>query len=183
MTQRKFKLHTTVLTAILSTPDTELKDIFLEGLKLIRHEPSILDRIGFDIDQAAKEKKAMRLSDRSWYEDLNGILPGCEWIRGAVAFDPDKLTLFEGRPRLLDPESVFLLMLCRAHLDSVTSRQAADRLKDSILIQTYFEARGMRLPSANTILDNINAVTNDTREYIFKSQMKMIMRSGFHYCL
>ena len=94
-------------TAILSTPDTELKDIFLEGLKLIRHEPSIPDRIGFDIDQAAKEKKAMRLSDRSWYEDLNGILPGCEWIRGAVAFDPDKLTLFEGRPRLLDPESVF----------------------------------------------------------------------------
>ena len=178
MTQRKFKLHTSVLGAILNTPDTELKDIFLEGLKLLEQEPSILYKIDVDIDSAAKEKKALRLADQKWFSDLNGWLPGCEEVGNSMVVDPDKLLLFEGRPRLLDPESVFLLMLCRAHLDSVTSKQAVDRLKDSILIQTYFEARGMRLPAANTVLDNINAVTNETRDYIFKSQMGMIMKSG-----
>ena len=179
MTQRKFKLHTTVLTAIINTPSTELKDIFLEGLKLLQFDPSILDRIACDIDKAAKEKKMMRLADQAWYEQLNGTFPGCESLCAAVDFDSAKLCLFEGRPRLLDPESVFLLMMCRAHLDSVTSKQAVDRMKDSILIQTYFEALGMKLPSANTVLDNINAVTNETRETIFKSQMRMIMESGF----
>ena len=36
----------------------------------------------------------------------------------------------------------------------------------------------MKLPAPNTVFDNINAVTNDTREYIFKSQIRMIMESG-----
>ncbi len=178
MTQSKFKFHTTVLTAIINAPATELKDIFLEGLKLLKYDPSILDRIGWDIDKTAKEKKAMRLADQEWYEQLNGTLPGYEALCAVVDLDLEKLCLFQGRPRLLDSESVFILLLCRAHLNSVTSKQAVDRMKDSILLQTYFEARGMRLPAANTVLDNINAVTNDTRDYIFKSQMRMIMEAG-----
>lgn len=178
MTQSKFIFRPTVLTAILNSPATELKEIFLEGLKLLQFDPSILERIACDLEKAAKEKKAVRLADQGWYEQRNLTLPGFEVLCTIMAINPDDLYLFEGRPRLLDPESVFLLMMCRGHLDSVTSKQAADRLKDSRLIQNYFEARFMKLPAPNTIFDNINAVTNETREYIFKSQIRMLMESG-----
>ncbi len=178
MAQSEFKLPNTVLTAILNSPDTELKEIFLEGFKLLRFDPLILDRIAKDINRTAKEKKAMRLTDQAWYSQLSGTFPGFESLCKVEDFDPETLCLLEGRPRLMDPESIFFLMMCRGHLDSVTSKQAADRLKDSALIRNYFEARSMKVPAPNTIFDNINAVTNDTRDYIYESQMRMIMESG-----
>lgn len=177
MAQNKLQLHLETLTAILNAPDTELKDIFLEGLKLLKFDPEILVRIARDIEFAAKHKKANRLEDQAYYEQLSGTMPGLELFLSE--WNTDNLYLLEGRPRLLDPEATFLLMMCRAHLDSVTSKQAIDRIKDSRVVEAYFLARGMRLPASNTVCDNINAVTNATRDYIYKSQMRMIMDSGF----
>ena len=175
----KLKLNNIKDVIVDSVPDTELRNIFLEMVSLVEYDPSILDKIEEDVDRAAKKKKAARLAEKRWYDNRNRILPECEKFMGEDEnYNPDNLTLLDGRPRLLDPLSVFFLMMCRAHLNSVTSRQAVDRLKDSILVHTYFKTRGMRLPSTNTILENINFVTNDTRTYIFKVQIKMIMESG-----
>jgi hypothetical protein len=53
-------------------------------------------------------------------------------------------------------------MMTQARLNSVTSKQAIDRIKDSIMINRYFEEKGMRLPSANKMLDYINAVSSES---------------------
>ena len=34
------------------------------------------------------------------------------------------------------------------------------------------------MPSANTILDHINAISNETREYAFQAQLRKIMDEG-----
>ena len=99
MTQSKFKLQTTAHTAIINSPDTELKEIFLESCKLLRFDPSILDRIALDIDLAAKAKKATRLPDQVWREHLSGTFPGFESLCATAEFDPDNHYLLEGRPR------------------------------------------------------------------------------------
>lgn len=176
MAQIKFKFQASKTEAIINTPDTELKDIFLQGLELIRYDASILERIEQDLDKAAKKKKAMRLADMKWYMNRNGVLPGFKLLGDEMDIPPDSLNLLDGRPRSLDPEAVFLLLMCRAYLGSITSKRAYDRLKDSILIQTYLDSRNMRLPSPNTLLDYINAISNETREYIFKVQIQWIVK-------
>ena len=178
MTQKKLNLKNSVLTAIVDSPDTELKEIFLQALRLVKLNPSILDMINWDLDKAAKEKKAMRLKDQEFYRKLTEVLPGYDSYCEEVEINPLELVLYDGRPRLLDAEAVFLLMMCKGHLDSVTSRSASDRLVDSLLIRNYFEARFKTLPAANTIFDSLNAVSNETREYIFKSQIEMIIQDG-----
>lgn len=178
MTQNKFSYRITTLTAILTSPESELKQIFLEGLKLLQFDSGILMRIAEDIDLAAKQKKATRLLDRAWYADLTGVIPGLEPYCAESVWEAEGLDLYEGRPRLLDPEVVFLLMMSRAHLDSVTSKRAVDRLRDSIVFNRYLESRGMKRPSGNTVLDALNAVTNETRDYIFRSELEMISDLG-----
>jgi len=135
-----------------------------------------LTQIEKDVNWIALNKKADRLKDRDWYYDQYGLLPIFDSIQKKAIYEPEKLRLAVGRPRLLDSEAVLLLMMCRAHLNSVSSIVATDRLRDSILIQRYFEAREMRLPSANTILDYINAITEQTRDYIYRSQIKMVFQ-------
>jgi hypothetical protein len=178
MTQSKLQIKSSALDAIIMAPETELKEILIETLKLIRINPEILARIDHDIELEAKQQKIYRLEEKSWYENLNGTIPGI-----GLSFLPserirENMELKIGRPRLLDAESTFLMIMCRANLDSVKSKQAHDRLKDSKVVNDYFEARGMRLPSVNTILDHINAVSPETLEYVFNSQIRTIIAQG-----
>lgn len=174
MAQLKFKLEQRTLDVILSNQDTELKEILLEGIRLLDYDPGIVNQIQQDIDLHAKKKKAYRLEEKTWYLHLTGDLPGIDKIlRREIAVGDIKL--LNGRPRKLDAEAALLMMLVRAYFDSVTSTVAVERIVDSKLIDSYFESRGMEMPSANTILDHINAISNATREYIFQAQLRKIM--------
>ena len=176
MTQKNLNLKFNAISAIIDSPDSELKTIFIQAVRLIKFDPQIISRIQKDVNCIALKKKADRLKDRDWFFDQYGLLPIFDSPQKISAYEPENLRLLHGRPRLLDAESVFLLMMCRAHLNSVSSKVATDRLRDSILIKRYFEARGMRLPSSNTILDYINAITEQTHDYIYHAQIKMIVQ-------
>jgi len=177
MAQKKFRFKQNILDLILSFPDTEMKEIMLEGVHLLEFAPECLDGIAGDVDLLAKGKKADRIAERDWYLSLSLDLPGMQ--TGGVFPEAESLVLLDGRPRKLDAEAIFFLMLIRAHLDSVTSKAAVDRIVDSHLINAYFESRGMRLPSANTILDHLNAVSNDTRNFIFEKLITRIVSEGW----
>ncbi|MBN2031311.1 hypothetical protein JW824_13845 [bacterium] len=144
MAQKRFRFNQNVLSTILSFPETEMKEIMLEGVRLLEFTPECLDRIDSDIDRMAKGKKADRIAELEWYLRLTPDLPGMETEPEIPELET--LVLLDGRPRKLDAKATFFLMLIRAHLDSVTSRAAVDRIVDSQLINGYFECRGMRLP-------------------------------------
>lgn len=177
MAQKKFRFKQNVLNTILSFPDTEMKEIMLEGVHLLEFAPECLVRIGCDVDLMAKGKKADRVAEQNWYSNLTRELPGME-SAGEIP-EAESLMLLDGRPRKLDAEATFFLMLIRSHLDSVTSKAAVDRIVDSQLINAYFECRGMHLPSANTMLDHLNAVSNETRHFIFEKLVKRIISEGW----
>jgi len=178
MTLTNFLKYPDPYNAILACSDSELKDISLEALKLVQFDPHILELISRDIDLDAKNKKSDRIEEKRWYQQLTYQLPGLDFVRDDRPCAED-LELYDGRPRKMDSESTFLLMMVRAYLNSVTSKSAADRIRDSVLVNTYFEHRGMEVPSSNTILDHINAVSHETREYIFEVQMRKIMSDGW----
>jgi len=59
--------------------------------------------------------------------------------------ESDTLSLGVGRNRAMDAEAVFLMAMCRAHLDSLTSRTTRDRIDDSITLRDYaFPETGAR---------------------------------------
>lgn len=155
--------------------DTELKGIIVEGLEFFKESPEIKSMIEADIDAWALRKKQQRLEDKRWESARTSGLPLGDLP--AVSGE-DALQLQSGRPRLLDGESVFVLLLARGYYGSLSSCQAVDRMLDSILINTYFSSRSQPMPSNNCALDNLNAVNNQTRDHIFRAQLNYIKKKA-----
>ncbi|MCD4654133.1 transposase [bacterium] len=175
MAQKAISLTFCTRSAIVNSPDSEMKAIFLEGFELLETCPEILVRIQNDIDEIAKQKKRIRQADSSWYLSKTMMIPG---------FDHDEsvfkdLILQNGRPRKMDAESTFFMMLVRGLLDSVTSKTSVDRIIDSKLIHGYYKSRAMSIPAATTVHEYLQAVTNQTRGYIFEQGLKKIQTDGF----
>jgi IS5 family transposase len=180
MTQPKLITKMDARNQVLCAADTELKEIWLEGLRLLDFEPKICERVKEDIDLAAKQEKKARLLDQAWLAEMTRPLPGMEpmTVEELKELDAAELSLGTGRERLLDAEAVFMFMQCRAHLDSVTSKKAVDRLWDSQMLNDYLAARGMRLPTRTCVLGYLNAIRPETREFIFRAQLRMLMADG-----
>ncbi len=160
----KFDTH----TAIVNSPDTEMKEIFLEGLHVLQTHPDILVSIQADIDTRAIEKKRLRLADKAYVDAMTGsVFREC-----SDAPSEQTVILKDGRPRLLDAEAVFFMKLLRGHLSSVTSIVAVDRLMDSQLVQAYFQSKGQGVPAATTLHDALSALSPKTEEIIFDAVLK-----------
>jgi len=180
MAQLKLTTEMDARNCVRCAPDTELKEIWLEAFRLLDFDPKILEYIEKDIDLAAKQEKKTRLLDQAWLAEMTLPLPGLEpmTVEEFEAFDAAMLNLGTGRERRLDAEAAFLFMQCRAHLDSVTSHRAVDRLRDSQMVNDYLSARGMRLPTRTCILGYLNAIRPETRDSIFGAQLRMLVADG-----
>jgi len=154
-------------------PDIEFKGVIVEGLDFLKESPEIQSMIEADIDAWALRKKQQRLEDKRWESAHTSGLPLGDLP--AISGE-DALQLQSGRPRLLDGESVFVLLLARGYYGSLSSSQAVDRMLDSMLINAYFSSRNQPMPSHNCALDNLNAVNNQTRDHIFRVQLGYIKK-------
>ena len=156
----------------LPIPDCDTRNLLEEALKLLDFEPQILTRIETDQDHLAKKKKRLRKEDKRYMESMTLPLP--EIDLDAPPIVADELELEEGRPRM-DPEVVFMFMTLRGYYASLCSRKAIDRLRDSLVVNSCLQSRGLTLPGVSTIIDNLNAISNKTRDFILASQLKMIL--------
>jgi hypothetical protein len=161
--------------------DTTFNDILHEGFALLDKDPEILKRIEHDLDCYAMGKKAKRLADKAWL--VRQTLPlGLELQEFADSLDDSEeeieISLGVGRPRM-KPETVFLFMLFRGYFDSVSDVRATDRIIDSITIRHFFLNHGWgSLPKRSTIHDNIQAVSYETRNYIYRTQLADVKDQG-----
>lgn len=169
-----------VCEQILLCPNTELKEVVLEALHLWEKEPAICQLILRDLELAAKASKKGRMEDEAWLDEFTPSLPGLTGRTPADVrqLDPASLVLETGCPRRLDAEAVYIFMMCRGYLGSVTTRSAVDQLRDSILLQTYLCARHLLMPSRNCILTALNQISESTRTFIFDTQVKAFMAEG-----
>ncbi len=157
---------------ILSAPDTEFENFLSELDQLSEREPEILDKIEQDLEKYARNKKKERLEDKRWQEARNPSLSHLPVEDEELK--PEELRLEIGCPRM-SAFLVYLFMMIRGYLGSIKSQTAQIFLSESITLHLLLLNRGLKMPGASTILDNVNAVSNESRQFIFDAQIRMVL--------
>lgn len=180
MTQFTLTVHMDARNRVLCAPDTELKTIILEVFGLVDYDPSICKHIEEDMERAALAAKRKRLIAAAERAAATPALAGMLVFSAedAAAIDLRELELEVGRERLLDSKAVLVLAMCRAHLDSLSSKKAIDRIHDSRALQAYFEGRGLPLPSRSVMHEWVNCISEASYEHIFAAHLLMVRREG-----
>lgn len=166
---------TPVGNIFLPVPDTDFRDFLKQSEELVRFAPEILEAIEQDLDEHGKKKKKVRLADKRFVEELTGELPGIQVVESLVS--DSELRLDIGRPRL-PAYLAYIFLMIRGELGSVTRREDVTFIRESISLYSFLQERGYQMPKTTTILENINAVSNETRELIFESQLRFILEEG-----
>jgi IS5 family transposase len=152
--------------------DTELHQFLIETHKIVEFEPAILDRIESDLDAYGLEKKMVREADRRFRE---GQTPDLANLRIELRqIDPAKMTLEIGRPRL-ELYVVYLFLMLRGRFGGCKDQDARLLQEESITLHCWLENLGLTLPPASTLSENLNAVSNATRDFIHQAQMRYIL--------
>jgi hypothetical protein len=155
--------------------DSELHQFLNECHRIVEFDPAILDRIESDLRVHGLQKKLLREADRRF---LEGQTPDLTQLQIELRqVDPAKLELETGRPRL-DPYSVYLFLMLRGRLGGCKDQDARLLQEESMTLHWWLENLGLRLPPASTLSENLNAVSNATRDYLHKAQLRYIVDEG-----
>lgn len=160
----------------LDIPDSELVDYLQEAHQLVYREPIILAKLESDLDSYALGKKRMRLLDKEWELSQSRPLPNMQ--RRPVEINADELRLQGGRNRM-SPYLVYMFLLLRGFWSGVKCNDFKLLLSESKTIQLFLDNYNEgRMPGFSTISENINKVSNETLEFIFDAQIRMISDAG-----
>ena len=161
---------------LLPVPNTDFREYLDEIKSLANSFPEIITSIDSDLENHAKQKKALRLADQKFIENQTPNHPGLEFAESEII--PADLSLQAGRPRM-QPLLVFIFIMLRGFLGSVTDRQASRFISESMSLHALLHNLGIeKMPGSSTILDNVNAVTLSTREMIFDKQIELVVNEG-----
>lgn len=150
-------------------PDSDLSRLASEGYALATFDPRILTMIDRDRDAVAVSKKKQRLEDKEWLI-ARGKTPllsidgeGDDWA--------SDLELRTGRPRM-PVELVLIFILIRGYYGGFKDRKTAMLLLESKTVEILLSSMGLDMPGLSTILDNINAVSTATLDFILDVQIR-----------
>lgn len=172
----KNSLLSPICNMVLALPDSKLADFTRELLHLWVKYPEIQASIVLDLNMYAKQKKLMRLKDKQYELNKMDSLPGFDNSK-LVPDSANSLILEAGAPRTPDI-LVFLFMQLRGYWGSVSDAQAMDNMVESMTMSTILQNLSAKLPGRSTIIENINAVTNESREIIFECQLADVLDMG-----
>lgn len=157
----------------LPIPDTDFRSFLDEIDELVKFAPEIIEAIETDLEAYAQKKKKLRLEDKKFFERQTGDLPKLDVReRNLLA---KELKIAVGRPRM-PAYSVYVFLMIRGFLGSLTSKPARRFLQESMSLYGFLQSWGLRMPRATTILENVNLVSHATRELIFDKQIQMVIK-------
>jgi IS5 family transposase len=171
-TQEKVGENATLSNLFLPAPDTDFRDFLDEVDELARFAPEIIEAIEKDLDAYAREKKSLRLADKKFMESRTDDLPAMNIEERNILAAELKLAV--GRPRL-PADAVYVFLMIRGFLGSLTTKPARRFLRESMSLYGLLQARGLNLPAVTTILENVNLVSQATRELIFDKQIARVL--------
>ncbi len=155
--------------------DTELHEFLIQTHRIVEFAPAILEKIETDMNVHGLQKKLLRQADRRFLEgqtpDLNNLRVELRQV------DPAKMELEIGRPRM-EPYSVYLFLMLRGRNGGCKDQDARLLLEESTTLYWWLENLGLSLPPASTLSENLNAVSNATRDFIHKAQLRSILDEG-----
>ncbi len=161
----------------LNNPGSELSHYLEEANTLVCREPVILEKIDGDLDTHGKIKKKKRILDKRWELSQSRKLPHIVIEESEISVDD--LRLQGGHPRMKAYLAYMFLML-RGFLGGIKSSGFQLFLMESKTVELLFSYCNLEeMPGFSTISEDINAVSNETRGFIFDAQIRMIMDEGF----
>lgn len=155
--------------------NSELHEFLVQTHRIVEFEPAILDRIESDLDAHGLKKKLLREADRRFLEGQTPDLINLQIELRQV--DPTTMELEVGRPRL-EPYLVYLFLMLRGCLGGCKDQDARLLQEESITLRWWLENLELTLPPASTLSENLNAVSNRTRDFIHKAQLRYIVDEG-----
>lgn len=151
---------------------SEIMELFDKTTEFHEKFPEILKSIDVDLDNHGLKKKVLRIEKKRYVDNLkndSAWLLSPEDTEGVL-----ELKLQEGRRRM-KPEIVFFFMTLRGLWGSVSDYSSSERIYDSRTIHMILSDLGHSQPGINTIRENLNAVSNKTRELILECQISHII--------
>lgn len=70
---------------------------------------------------------------------------------------------------------VYVFLMIRGFIGSLTSKQAKRFLRESMTLYVFLQKHKFNMPGITTILENVNLVSNATRDLIHDIQIKLIL--------
>ncbi len=161
---------------VFLTPlDSPLHDFLHEIHQIALFEPTIVERIDEDLDLCAKRKKLLRLADAQFFEGRTPDLPKLQLQLRQRQLEEIELEI--GRPRT-QAYVVYLFLLLRGFNGGCKDQHARLLLEESLTLRLWLEPLGLELPPASTLSDLLNAVSNQTRGFIARAQLRYILAQG-----
>lgn len=172
------------MTSVPALPSQPLPRLFLtpvdshwhaflrETHRLVEFAPAILEQIEADLDAHGLNKKLLREADRRFFAAQTPNLASL--ALPAPALPPPPLALAVGRPRLTS-YAVYLFLMLRGRDGGCKDQTARLLLEESMTLHCWLENLGLSLPAASTLSDNLNAVSNATRDFIHQAQLRCIL--------
>ena len=138
-------------------------------------EPGVLAAIQKDMDHHCLKKKRQRLDDKHWASPDQAMIPGLQENPG----EQEKITLVleEGRPRM-SARACYIFWMLSTYGGGVKAARTQESLVDSISVQLFLLEEGIKAPGRSTILENTNAIRQETRDMILDAQIAMAHEDG-----
>jgi len=161
----------------LNNPESELSYYLEEANNLVFREPVILEKIDADLDSHGKIKKKKRILDSRWELSQSRKLP--HMVIEEREISEDDLRLQGGHARM-SAYLVYMFLMLRGFFGGVKSSEFKLFLMESKTVELLFACCNIeKIPGFSTISEDINAVSNETRGFIFDAQIRMIVDEGF----
>lgn len=159
---------------VLAPFDLKKAKIFEEALDLMASEPEILARIAADQDARGLDKKKLRNADAQWHveREVPALFDFSVTDCGPVG------SLEIGRPRMR-PEAVYLFLIARGLYGSPTREDAWERTSDSGTFRYFVDPYVANFPGRTTVLEQLNSLSEDTRDFIFRRQLARALELEF----
>lgn len=170
-----FKIDWFLPTLFSVCLDTKLKKIIENIISLAQKVPEILNRIEADQESLGKKKKILRMKDAQHYNGSTNDFSELDIQKHDL--DEKEIDLESGRPRMA-PIIAFIFFILRGYFNSVCSKAASEQIHDSITIKILLENWNTKMPGEITILENLNAISNETRDFILAAQIQDIRDKG-----
>lgn len=175
MTEAKVLPISTARKLFQSAPDSDMSRLIGVTLALTKSHPHLIDMVDHDLDVRAIAKKKDRLEDQEWRLSRGKMLKGFNHV--AEEDWLDDLELGTGRPRT-PAIIVIMFMVLRGWFGGYKDRKVATVLVESQTIDICLASLGWRMPGASTLIDNVNAVSNATREAFLSAQIETAKNDG-----
>ena len=151
--------------------DTKKADLFKGVLILSKKFPELVNKIQFELDSYALQKKQMRIANKK-HSTANqpDFIDLSNTISGVV-----ELELNDGRPRAIPNELLLYLLALRGCYGSISNQEIEELIKDSKTIKYIIEYYGCKDLKINTMRENLNIISPTVSPLVLKCQVQMIL--------